>query len=83
MKMLVNFEVKDMVNIFQIHEKLCRNYVTFLHIEFVHVFQLYGHNSFLLTFTAIDRIEFPLYNISFYRGLPVLSNVNAPIKYSK
>lgn len=66
-------------NSWEIVQKLCY----FLHIEFVHVFQLYGHNSFLLTFTAIDRIEFPLYNISFYRGLPVLSHVNAPIKYSK
>lgn len=82
MKMLVNFEVKDMVNIFQIHEKLCRNYVTFYILNLSMYFN-YGHNSFLLTFTAIDRIEFPLYNTSFYRGLPVLSNVNAPIKYSK
>lgn len=66
------------------------NCVTFLHIECISImrtgYKLFAYGrpqQFLLTFTAIDRIEFPLYNISFYRGLPVLSNVNAPIRYSK
>lgn len=43
----------------------------------------YGYNSFLLIFIVIDRIEFFLYNISFYRGLLVLSNVSVFIKYFK